>query len=186
MHPYYKKKKNCLRRNMYHMLKYIKPEIEKYTRISYDEIFDEVWSYYLVVLLPFFPYLGGDKNSETKNFTEAYSLVAMGEVLRKYSVNSEQRGELITRCHEKMYKTLPFQQEKTLRRIFVYPNRDDENHVCPIDDFAKERGYSTYMRYLCNLNYVVFGAFGIPVYRTHTCLIGANYCESDLRERYYA
>lgn len=100
----------------------------------------------------------------------------MGEVLRKYSVNSEQTGELITRCHEKMYKALPFEQEKTMRRILVNPGKVDESSVCPISDFAKERGYSTYMPYLCNLNYVIFGAFGIPVYRTHTCLTGGNFC----------
>ena len=75
-----------------------------------------------------------------------------------------------------MYKELPFEQEKTMRRILVNPGKVDESSVCPISDFAKERGYSTYMPCLCDLNYVIFGAFGIPVYRTHTCLTGGNLC----------
>ncbi len=39
------------------------------------------------------------------------------------------------------------------------------NLVCPLSDFAKTYGYEEYMPYLCNLDYVMFGVFGVPLYR---------------------
>ena len=35
------------------------------------------------------------------------------------------------------------------------------NLVCPLSDFAKTYGYEEYMPYLCNLDYVMFGVFGV-------------------------
>lgn len=37
-------------------------------------------------MLEYFPYIGGDAASGTKNLTEAYILVAMGEALRRYAL----------------------------------------------------------------------------------------------------
>ena len=37
------------------------------------------------------------------------------------------------------------------------------NLVCPLADFARSYGYEEYMPYLCNLDYVMFGVFGVPL-----------------------
>ena len=43
------------------------------------------------------------------------------------------------------------------------------NLVCPLSIFAKKYGYEEYMPYLCNLDNVMFGILGAPLYREHTC-----------------
>ena len=39
----------------------------------------------------------------------------------------------------------------------------------------------TYMPYLCNLDYVMFGAFGVPLFREHTCFEDGDYCDFKLK-----
>ena len=55
------------------------------------------------------------------------------------------------------------------------------NLVCPLSDFAKKHGYTEYMPYLCNLDYVMFGALNVPLYRTHTCFEDGDYCDFNLK-----
>lgn len=55
------------------------------------------------------------------------------------------------------------------------------NLVCPLSNFAKAHGYEAYMPYLCNLDYVMFGAFGVPLYREHTCFEDGDYCDFKLK-----
>ena len=55
------------------------------------------------------------------------------------------------------------------------------NLVCPLSNFAKAYGYEEYMPYLCNLDYVMFGVFGIPLYREHTCFEDGDYCDFKLK-----
>jgi len=55
------------------------------------------------------------------------------------------------------------------------------NLVCPLSSFAKAHGYAAYMPYLCNLDYVMFGAFGVPLYREHTCFEDGDYCDFKLK-----
>ena len=55
------------------------------------------------------------------------------------------------------------------------------NLVCPIADFAKKYGYEEYVPYLCNLDYVMFGAFGVPLFREHTCFEDGDYCDFKLK-----
>ena len=50
------------------------------------------------------------------------------------------------------------------------------NLVCPLADFARKYGYEEYMPYLCNLDYVMFGVLGVPLYREHTCFEDGDYC----------
>lgn len=61
--------------------------------------------------------------------------------------------------------------------IFSY-----RNLVCPLSDFAKKYGYEEYMPYLCNLDYVMFGELGVPLYRTHTCFEDGDYCDFNIRK----
>lgn len=55
------------------------------------------------------------------------------------------------------------------------------NLVCPLSDFARAHGYEEYMPYLCNLDYVMFGAFGVPLFREHTCFEDGDYCDFKLK-----
>ena len=55
------------------------------------------------------------------------------------------------------------------------------NLVCPLSNFAKTHGYEEYMPYLCNLDYVMFGAFGVPLFREHTCFEYGDYCDFKLK-----
>lgn len=55
------------------------------------------------------------------------------------------------------------------------------NLVCPLSNFAKENGYEEYMPYLCNLDYVMFGVLGAPLYREHTCFEDGDYCDFKLK-----
>lgn len=42
------------------------------------------------------------------------------------------------------------------------------NVVCPLSNFAKQYGYEEYMSYVCNLDYVMFSLFGVPLFRGKT------------------
>ena len=55
------------------------------------------------------------------------------------------------------------------------------NLVCPLADFAKKYGYGEYMPCLCNLDYVMFGILGAPLYREHTCFDDGDYCDFKLK-----
>ena len=55
------------------------------------------------------------------------------------------------------------------------------NLVCPLSNFARTHGYEEYMPYLCNLDYVMFGAFGVPLFREHTCFEDGDYCDFKLK-----
>ena len=55
------------------------------------------------------------------------------------------------------------------------------NLVCPLSAFAKEHGYGEYMPYLCNLDYVMLGSFGVPLYREHTCYEDGDYCDFKVK-----
>ena len=55
------------------------------------------------------------------------------------------------------------------------------NLVCPLANFAQKYGYEEYMPYLCNLDYVMFGVLGAPLYREHTCFEDGDYCDFKLK-----
>lgn len=55
------------------------------------------------------------------------------------------------------------------------------NLVCPLSGFAKKYGYEEYMPYLYNLDYVMFGVLGAPLYREHTCFADGDYCDFKLK-----
>ena len=55
------------------------------------------------------------------------------------------------------------------------------NLVCPLACFAKQNGYADYMPYLCNLDYVLFGILGAPLFREHTCMEPDGFCDFKLK-----
>ena len=56
------------------------------------------------------------------------------------------------------------------------------NLICPLSNFAKENGYEEYMPYLCNLDYVMFGVLGVPLFREHTCFEDGDYCDFKIKK----
>ena len=54
------------------------------------------------------------------------------------------------------------------------------NLVCPLSNFAKQYWYEAYMPYLCNLDYVMFGMLGAPLFRSRTCFED-DFCDFKLK-----
>lgn len=55
------------------------------------------------------------------------------------------------------------------------------NLACPIYEFCKAKGYMEYLPYLCNLDYVMFRAFGVALYREKTCATGDGLCDFKMK-----
>lgn len=53
---------------------------------------------------------------------------------------------------------------------------------CPLNDFAEVNGYTKYMPYLCNLDYVMFGKMGVSLYREKTCATGDGCCDFKFKK----
>lgn len=53
---------------------------------------------------------------------------------------------------------------------------------CQLYNFAKENNYLEYMPYLCNLDYAMFNAFFIPLYREKTLADVDEYCDFKIKK----
>lgn len=217
MHKYYEKNRDRLKKTMKGFLALVREELEGVSGKSYDAILEEVWKIYERDMLDRFPYIGGDGASGTKNLTEAYMLVAMGEFLQDYDMTMEQIGHWMTLAYERRMKKMPTLLRRIMGRMFTNPKllnkmflkKDAQNAanaaahpgsfetktqippepgydfsyhnlVCPLANFARQYGYEEYMPYLCNLDYVMFGILGAPLFREHTCMDG-EYCDFKLK-----
>ncbi len=167
MHGYYQKNLKKWHKTLNSYMNYISYELESLTGQSYDTLVQEIWTNYQAEMLERFPYIGGDAASGTKNLIGAYMFVSMGEVLKKYGVTTAQNpGSFETQTQIPPEKGYDFSYH---------------NLVCPLADFAKKYGYEEYMPYLCNLDYVMFGILGAPLYREHTCFDDGDYCDFKLK-----
>lgn len=217
MHEYYKNKRDKLKKTMRGFLALVSTELESTASKAYSEVFEEIWGIYDRDMLSRFPYIGGDDASGTKNLTEAYMLVAMGEYLKEYGLSAAESGYLMTLAYERRMLKMPgfvrslmgkmFTNPQLLNKMFLKKDAQNKenaaknpgsfetktqippeqgydfsyhNLVCPLSDFAKRYGYEEYMPYLCNLDYVMFGILGAPLYREHTCFDG-EYCDFKLK-----
>ena len=218
MHDYYKKNMLRLRKRTSGFMLLIKSELEEISGKKYEDILKEIIHIYETEMLEYFPYIGGDAASGTKNLTEAYMLVAMGEALKQYGASMEQIGYLMVCVYEKNLRKIPKFARGIMRRVFtnkklltkMFLKRDKKNRensaanpgsfvtetqlipetgydfsyhnlVCPLADFANRRGYGDYMPYICNLDYVMFGMLGVPLFREHTCFEDKDYCDFKLK-----
>ena len=218
MHEYYKKKSAKLQKTMKGFLALVGSELEVAAGETYDAAFEEMWNIYERDMLERFPYIGGDDASGTKNLTEAYMLVAMGEYLKKQGMAMEEIGHLMTTAYERRMMKMPSFVRKIMGKMFtnpkmlnkVFQKKDAKNAVnaaknpgsfetktllppeagydfsyhnlvCPLANFAKQYGYEEYMPYLCNLDYVMFGIVGAPLFREHTCMEDGGYCDFKLK-----
>ena len=218
MHEYYAKNAPKLKNAMNDYLKPITTELEQRSGKTYAALFEEIWNHYEKNMLEFFPYIGGDNVSGTKNLTGAYFFVSMGEVLKGYGVSLEEIGLLMVLAYERRFSRLPgivktaakkvVSNVRLLNRYFLKKDAANaanaaenpgsfetktmippeegydfsyHNLVCPLSAFAKAHGYEEYMPYLCNMDYVMFGALGVPLYREHTCFEDGDYCDFKLK-----
>lgn len=218
MHEYYKKNCNKLKKTMKGFLALVSSELENAGGKTYDTAFEDIWNIYERDMLARFPYIGGDDASGTKNLTEAYMLVAMGEYLKKHGMAMEEIGNLMTLAYERRMMKMPGLVRKIMGRMFTNPKllnkmflkKDAKNAanaeknpgsfetktqippewgydfsyhniVCPLANFAKRYGYEAYMPYLCNLDYVMFGILGAPLFREHTCMEEGGFCDFKLK-----
>ena len=219
MNEYYEKNLDKIRKENEKYLGYIKKELCELTGKEYTALSDEIWDYYRKNMLEYFPYIGGDDASGTKNLTGSFGFVAMGEVLKKYNVSLRETGHLMVLSYERNTLAIPGFVRKIMHKVFTSPkllnkmftkkdiaNAENaklnpgsfetktmippedgyvfsyHNLVCPLSNFAKEHGYEEYMPYLCNLDYVMYGVLGVPLYREHTCFIEGDYCDFKVKE----
>lgn len=218
MHAYYQKNRNRLQKKMRSILSLVGPELESAGGKPYDAAFADIWNLYERDMLEHFPYIGGDGASGTKNLTEAYMLVAMGEYLKAHGMAMEEIGHLMTVAYERRMMKMPGFARKIMGRMFTDPKllnkmflkKDAKNAanaaanpgsfetktqippesgydfsyhnlVCPLANFARRYGYEAYMPYLCNLDYVMFGILGAPLFREHTCMEEGGFCDFKLK-----
>lgn len=218
MHEYYENNRAKLKKKMKDFLSLVSPEFESTSKESFGSALEEIWSIYERDMLGRFPYIGGDSASGTKNLTEAYMLVAMGEYLKGYGAGIEEIGHLMTLAYERRMMKMPgfvrrimgkmFTNPKLLNRMFLKKDAANaanaaknpgsfetktqippeagydfsyHNLVCPLANFARQYGYEEYMPYLCNLDYVMFGIVGAPLFREHTCMEEGGYCDFKLK-----
>ena len=117
MHEYYEKNRVKLKKKMKDFLSLVSPELESISKESFGSALEEIWSIYERDMLGRFPYIGGDRVSGTKNLTEAYMLVAMGEYLKGYRTEIEEIGRLMTLAYERrMMKTVSYTHLSALRK----------------------------------------------------------------------
>ena len=218
MHEYYERNRSKLQKTMKGFLSLVGPELERASGTSCATALDEIWTIYERDMLARFPYIGGDDASGTKNLTESYMLVAMGEFLKRYAVSMESIGRCMTLAYERRMQKMPSLARRLMGRMFTNPKllnrmfrtKDAKNAanaaknpgsfetktqlppepgydfsyhnlVCPLANFAKQYGYEEYMPYLCNLDYVMFGILGAPLFREHTCMEDGGFCDFKLK-----
>ena len=218
MHEYYRKNLPKLNKAMNGFLKPIAGELEIKSGKPYASLFKEIWEHYEKNMLEYFPYIGGNAVSGTKNLTGAYCFVSMGEVLKKYGVSMEEIGHLMVQAYERKFSSIPGIVKKIMHKSYTnvsflnknFTRKDAQNAanaknnpgsfetktmippeegydfsyhnlVCPLANFAKMQGYEEYMPYLCNLDYVMFGVLGVPLFREHTCFEDGDYCDFKLK-----
>lgn len=121
MHEYYKKNSEKLKKTMRSFLELASPEIEKSGGEKFAAAFDEMWRIYEQDMLAHFPYIGGDKAGGTKNLTEAYMLVAMGEYLKAHGMSMEQIGCIMTLAYERRMLKMPLFVRKMMGKVFTNP-----------------------------------------------------------------
>ena len=107
MHEYYQKSSGKLKKTMRGFLSLVRLELERITKQPHETAFEEIWRIYEHDMLGRFPYIGGDKASGTKNLTQAYMLVAMGEYLKRFGCSPEEIGRLMTLAYERRMQKTP-------------------------------------------------------------------------------
>ncbi len=121
MHEYYQRRRDSLKKTMHSFLTLIAPELEAACGVAFETAFSDSWAIYEWEMLEHFPYIGGDDASGTKNLTEAYMLVAMGELLGRCGTALEERGRLMTLAYERRMQKMPALLRRVMGKAFTSP-----------------------------------------------------------------
>ena len=121
MHEYYRNSASKIRKANEKYLSFIEKELTGLTGAEYHKLCDEIWNLYKTDMLEYFPYIGGDKASGTKNLTASFGFVAMGEVLKNYGVSLEDTGSLMVLSYERSTLAIPSPVRKIMHKMFTSP-----------------------------------------------------------------
>ena len=113
MHQYYKQNIRKLQKEMDGYLEQIRSEIEEIFDKPYPEVFTEIWNYYVREMLEYFPYIGGNDSTGTRNLTGCMFLVTVGVVGKGYGLSIYRWGWLATVLYERHFDQIP----RLLRRL---------------------------------------------------------------------
>lgn len=123
MHQYYKQNTLKLQKKMDSYLKLIRPEVEEIFGKPYRQVFTEIWNYYEQEMLEYFPFIGGDGSSGTKNLTGCMFFVALGVVSKRYGLSTYHWGRLATTLYERHFDKIPRLLRRLIGGLFnCYPN----------------------------------------------------------------
>lgn len=123
MHQYYKQNTLKLQKEMDSYLKLIRPEVEEIFGKPYRQVFTEIWNYYEQEMLEYFPFIGGDGSSGTKNLTGCMFFVALGVVSKRYGLSTYHWGRLATTLYERHFDKIPRLLRRLIGGLFnCYPN----------------------------------------------------------------
>lgn len=121
MHPYYVEKQAKLKKDFYHYMSFIHTELEEAFKKPYSKILEEVWICYKEDMLEYFPYIGGDKASGTKNLTGAYMFVALGVVSQRYGIKLDDWGYMATIAYQRNFEKMPKFLLQTVGKLMQKP-----------------------------------------------------------------
>lgn len=121
MHAYYEKNRKKLQKTMNRFLSAVAPEIERLSGVPSADALRDIWTIYDRDLLARFPYIGGDDAGGTKNLTEAYTLVAMGEFLKAHGAAMDEIGRVMTLAYERRMQKMPKPLRTIMGRMFTDP-----------------------------------------------------------------
>lgn len=107
MHPYYEQAQDKLKKDMNSYFSCIHTELEEALHKPYDKILEDVWACYKADMLEYFPYIGGDKASGTRNLTGAYMFVALGVVCQKQDISIDDWGHMATIAYQRYFEKIP-------------------------------------------------------------------------------
>ena len=121
MHTYYEANRGKLKKTMKNFLALVGPELERAGGKPLADALEDIWTIYERDMLARFPYIGGDEVSGTKNLTEAYMLVAMGEFLKGRGMALEETGRLMTLAYERRMRKMPALVRGLMGKLFTNP-----------------------------------------------------------------
>ena len=189
MHSYYAENKEKLKKGLSQFMQLVKPELERAGGKPYSALLEEIWDYYEKNLLERFPYTSMEAIGHIMVLCYERYYLKMPGLLRKAMGRIYKSPKLLNRMLLKkdaknkanaVENPGSFETETQIPPEAGY-DFSYHNLVCPLSIFARKYGYEEYMPYLCNLDYVMFGVLGAPLFREHTCFEDGDYCDFKLK-----
>lgn len=167
------------------LLALVAAELEAAGGKPYADAFPQIWTIYKQNMLACFPYIGGDAASGTKNLTEAYMLVAMGEYLKGCGAEMDTIGHLMTMAYERRMLKMPRLVRRLMGKIFTTPKllnkvllkKDAQNAAMPqkIPAALRQRRKSRWRRAMISATTILC----VPLQTLHGNMAIQNICRTS-------